>query len=107
MPGSPEDVSDLPLFQRVGYTPYSDTGTSLEAAHAAVPRAVTDEQRVLEALRARPDTDEGLGERLELAGNSVRPRRRSLVKKEKIEHGGEYRQTRSGRRAKVWRVVDA
>ncbi len=98
-------MSDLPLFQRLSYTPYSDLDTSLEAAHKAVPRSMNDEGRVLEALRQKPDTDEGIGDRLELPGNSVRPRRRSLVQKEIVEHSGLYAKTRSGRRAKIWRVI--
>lgn len=99
--------SDLPA---VAYTPSSDTETSLEAAAAIVPRAHTDAARVLEALRARPDTDEGLGERLGMSGNSVRPRRRGLELEGLVEHDpgedgeGRHALTRSGRRAKVWRA---
>lgn len=108
MPGPSKDssdVSDLPLFQRVAYTPYSDEDTSLEAAFRAVPRANTDEHRVLDAILAKPDTDEGLGRRLKLAGNSLRPRRRSLEQKGLIEHNGAYAKTLSGRRAKIWQVT--
>lgn len=96
------DPSQTDLFGKVGWTPFSDTDTSLEAAHKVVPRAVTDERRVFEAIVTKPDTDEGLGERLRLPGNSLRPRRRSLEQKELVEHTGEYRETKAGRRAKVW-----
>lgn len=96
----------LELVQRIPRVPYSDTDTSLEAAAKAVPKAMPDEQRVLAALRECPDTDEGLGRRLNLEGNTVRPRRRSLELKGRVEHSGEYGVTAAGRRAKIWKVVD-
>jgi predicted ArsR family transcriptional regulator len=102
-----EQLELLPLAQRIPRVPYSDTDTSLEAAAQAVPSAMTDEQRVLAALTERPDTDDGLGRRLRLEGNTLRPRRRSLELKGLVEHSGAYGLTAAGRRAKIWRAVSA
>lgn len=110
------DLSDLPLFGKpkpkpdlgIAGTPYADAETSLEAAAAMAKtgKAGTDERRVYEALRAQPDTDDGLERRLGLIHQNVSARRRSLVLRGLVEETGEHRQTGHGRRAKVWRVKE-
>jgi hypothetical protein len=113
---------DLPLFTERGnaaqdavdallakppVTPYADGDTSLEAAahQASTGRATTDEKRVYEALLARPDTDDGLEVRLELKHQTASARRRGLVQKGLVEWSNRYGQTRSDRRAKIWKAV--
>lgn len=113
---------DLPLFAERGMAarnavdallakppvvPFADGDTSLEAAaiQARSGRATTDERRVYEALRAHVDTDDGLEIRLEMRHQTASARRRGLVQKGLVEWTGQYGQTRSGRRAKIWKAV--
>ena len=62
---------------------------------------------VLQALAERSGTDEELSERLNLSGNTVRPRRGELESDGLIAHRGELRTTRSGRKARVWEITIA
>lgn len=121
-PPAPDDpryqdgLGDLPLFAerttppalaRPPLVPSCDADTSLEAAHhqARSGQARTDERRVYEALLASPDTDDGLEARLNMRHQTCSARRRGLVQKKLVEWTGDYRPTRSGRRAKVWRTI--
>lgn len=51
-------------------------------------------------------TDEELAERLGLAGNTARPRRRELAQRNLVSDSGARRTTRSGRKAIVWVAVE-
>lgn len=51
-------------------------------------------------------TDEELAERLGLAGNTARPRRRELAQRNLVADSGVRRLTRSGRQAIVWVAVE-
>lgn len=95
------------LLGKPPVVPFVDGDTSLEAAahQARTGRATTDERRVYEALLARPDTDDGLEVRLDLRHQTASARRRGLVQKGLVEWSNRYGQTRSGRRAKIWKVV--
>ncbi len=85
--------------------PSSNDETSLEAAVVlAKTSARALERRVFDALEADPHTDQELEELLELPGNTVRPRRRSLVQRGLVHDTGLRRKTHSGRRAIVWSV---
>jgi hypothetical protein len=90
------------------HTPTAGTDTSIRAAamvtkrHRAAPRGTSQIERVLAAVRRRPQTDEELETDLALTGNSIRPRRRDLVTRGLIRDSGRRRPTRSGGEAIVW-----
>lgn len=92
---------------KVAWAPSSDDDTSLEAAGQVSKsgRARIILERVLDAIAAEPATDQQLEQRLNIPGNTVRPRRRQLELDGLVEHSGEYRPTASGRRSKVYRVT--
>ena len=77
----------------------------MDAARAIDPHLARLEALVLAELRRRGAWG-GCNHELEawlgLAGNTVRPRVRNLVLRGLVKHGGEYRITPSGRRARVW-----
>lgn len=84
------------------YIPGSET--SKEAARRIVPHIPTDEERILTALRERPDTCDGLEERLDLKHQTASARIRGLVKKRRITKTIRTALTRSQRRAFVYEV---
>lgn len=92
---------------KVAWAPSSDDDTSLEAAAKASRSGRTRIvlMQVLDAIAAEPATDQQLEQRLNIPGNTVRPRRRQLELDGLVEHSGEYRPTASGRRSKVYRVT--
>ena len=94
-----------PVPCAVHYRPYVASETSIEAA--AATNARRDRDRVLEALRSRPDTDDGLEVRLSLPHQTASARRRGLVLEGLVRESGEHALTRSGRRAIVWEVTSA
>jgi len=51
-------------------------------------------------------TDEEIAERLGLAGNTARPRRRELAVRNIVADSGTRRTTRAGRKAIVWVAVE-
>jgi transcription initiation factor IIE alpha subunit len=82
--------------------------TSREAAHSISGVSRRDRQRVLAYLTEHTvgATDEQLSEALSMAGNTLRPRRRELQKRELIKDSGRTAPTRSGRSAVIW-IVNA
>ena len=105
--------------------PYSDQDTSKEAAESIEPHLARMEKQVLDEIRlfsmkytdqnmttgevttgCLGRTDEEIEDATGLKHQTASARRRELVLKGLVEHTGEYRRTRSGRRAKVWRVKE-
>lgn len=89
--------------------PFSDTQTSFDAALAIEPHLQKLERVVLECIQKWTAltfgiTDERVSEETGLSGNTVRPRRGSLVEKGLVEWSGLTRRTKAGRPAKVWRI---
>lgn len=80
--------------------------TSVAAAKAVTPeKRGTQRAKILELLSAcGPLTDEEIGERLGLSGDSVRPRRVSLVDDGLVVQAGEGT-TKGGKRAVKWGMV--
>lgn len=78
--------------------------TSLHAYNLILPRTVLLRERILDALRLMPMTDEQLQGALSLEGNVERPRRVELVKMGQVVASGETRPTRASRPAIVWRI---
>ncbi len=79
--------------------------TSRLAAKAAAPRAKRIRDRLLAAfmdIGSHGLTDEEAQARLDLPGNSQRPRRRELERLRIIVPSGRTRPTASGRLATVW-----
>ena len=109
------DQLALPLASRPepkpgpAWTPASDDASSLEAAAYVAKTGVAARVRrqVLAALVADPATDQQLEQRLGVAGNTLRPRRKELLDRGLVEHTGDFRPTPSGRRSKVYRVTPA
>jgi hypothetical protein len=81
--------------------------TSLDAAKVIEPGAGTDRMRVLMALRdagSRGMTDDELQDALNMPGDTERPRRISLCEVGLVWASQEWRKTRSGRDAVVWKA---
>lgn len=79
--------------------------TSVSAAEAIRPDANRLRAVVLEAIRgAGRDgmTDEEIQERLNMIGNTARPRRRELQLAGLVRDSGNTRAVKSGRKAVVW-----
>lgn len=90
-----EQQLEFPMYQR-----HSDTS---RAAAEAIKLSVTLIQAaVLTTIEKAPATDDELCRRLDMQGNTLRPRRVELVKKGLIKDSGEKRKTSSGRKAVVW-----
>ena len=53
------------------------------------------------------DTDEEIQISLGMNPSTVRPRRRELVLLGRVMHDGRFKSTMSGRRARIWVVMDA
>ncbi len=93
---------------RPGEQPYSDGGTSREAAVAAEAVAPKDRARVLAFIRCRGAQgaiDDEIEVALSLSHQTASARRRELVLAGLVTEAGEKRLTRSGSPAKVWRAV--
>ena len=95
-----------------GTPPHQDVDTSLAAAEEIRPHINRLHAVVLQCLRAMDDaTDEQIQDSTGLSGSTVRPRRGELIKLGLVELArnsmGEpiKRVTRSGRSARVYRVV--
>lgn len=74
-------------------------------AHESVkPRLNTVKNALLQALAARPQTDDEMEMMLDMSHQTVSACRRSLVKEGWVESTGNLRQTRTGRQAQVWRI---
>jgi hypothetical protein len=79
--------------------------TSRAAAQAAVPMAMGLRARVYEAIKARPDTPEGIAKRLREPVYNVRPRCSELATKHKIIDIGLRGEAMGGGEAIVWKVA--
>lgn len=79
--------------------------TSREAAEAIRPQVPNLQVRVLEFIKANgPVTDSAIIDGLDLAPNSVRPRRIELMHAGVIRQGGTIVQA-NGRKAATWVIV--
>lgn len=94
------------LFTAYPHAPGSKgQDTSRAAAQAVAPSAESMRAIVLRALRRRgPSTPEEIAVWTRLDLMSVRPRFSELKALGQIETNGETRQSRTGKRAKVWRI---
>lgn len=80
--------------------------TSAAAAIKAYPKTGTKRAQVFNAIRLFNGlTDEEIENTLNMAGNTVRPTRVSLVRDELVIDSGQTRPTRSGNEAIVWVVA--
>lgn len=79
---------------------------SCEASQAIKPAAKTLRAQVLNYLLARPEgaTDEEIQDDLDMNPSTERPRRIELLTDHLIFNSGQTRETRSGRKATVWRA---
>ena len=101
------------LFTYAAVRPYA--GNPPSQSHSDTSRAAAESMRgklselhvrVLDALRFHgPMTDENLCDVLNLQGNTLRPRRREIELMSYVIDSGGRRNTRSGRKAVVWRLV--
>lgn len=90
------------------YVPFSEPGTSREAADSVRESAAGMEAAVLELLRSVYPaglTDAEIEQRTGLGPNTARPRRVGLVLKGLVKDSGQRRATASGRQARVWVVL--
>jgi hypothetical protein len=79
------------------------TETSVKAAKRALPRSGSKRAQVFNYLATVPGaTDEEIEQALNMAGNTVRPRRISLVHDQLVFDSGVRRKTRCGNDAIVW-----
>lgn len=78
--------------------------TSIQAAASLSRKTLRGQAHaILEALSVQPNmTDEEIGTRLGLVGNTVRPRRGELVAAGLVTDSGLRKLTRSGRKAVTW-----
>ena len=96
----------LPLVAYDGRPPrqrHSDT--SHEAADSVEVRLGRLQRQVLDYLARGGATDEEIQDRLNMAPNTERPRRRELQLNGLVRDSGERRLTRSGRKAVVWEAM--
>lgn len=95
------DLFSTPFYQR-------HSTTSLEAAQSMRPERINDmHKRILDYLKTHPSgaTDETMGDTLEIAPNTLRPRRRELQLWGHIKDSGHTEPAKSGRRAVIWTIV--
>lgn len=81
--------------------------TSEAAAEEALPNAGTQRRRLWDFLEERGEkgaTDEEMQEHLGMNPSTQRPRRVELVERGLVYDSGEKRDTRSGRKAVVWKA---
>lgn len=91
---------DIPPYQK-------HSNTSQEAAEQIMPKAGTLRAMILEYLQARGvqgATDHEIQQALGLEGSTQRPRRVELYRMGLIKESGQ-RETKSGRKATVWRSM--
>ena len=101
-----KSASGLPLFMEP--TPvHNGTRTSVDAAHAIKPHAVTLRGRVLTFLAGCADgaTAEEVEAGTGLRGNTVRPRLVELRESGCVRDSGRTRKSASGRACVVWEFV--
>jgi hypothetical protein len=80
--------------------------TSKEAYKSILPHLSGMKARVLQAIRNSPSTDDNLEMLLDMRHQSLSACRRHLVKDGLVEESGDYLPTRSGRKARVWRITE-
>lgn len=91
-----------------GRPPAEEVDTSRGAADDIEPHANTLRWLVLQKIREQGEhgaTDDELESMLELRHQTCSARRRELVLLGRVKHGGAYRLTSSGRKARVWVAV--
>lgn len=87
--------------------PYVRVSTSLFAAKEIKDGAAVLKMKVYSFLKAHgPATDEEMQSNIPMAANTQRPRRRDLQLNGLVVPTGEFRRTRAGRKAMVWKVRD-
>jgi predicted ArsR family transcriptional regulator len=104
---APEPEEVLPLFAAARAPAQRHSETSRAAAESLDAETLNAlQRRVYDLLGAEPAglTDEEIGDRLGLGGNTARPRRIELARRGLVVKVG-TRKTRSGRSADVWRRV--
>ena len=92
----------LTLWDAPPYQAHS--ATSRKASASIKGKAGSLRAQVLAVLKTEALTDEEIALRLNLAGNTARPRRVELLAAGLIEQNG-IRKTASGRNASVWQAV--
>lgn len=87
--------------------PSSNGTTSKAAARALSPgKAASDRERIYDTIRELgPLTDEEISMITTIDGNTVRPRRVSLVESGRVRDSGRTKLTLSGRKAIAWEAV--
>jgi len=100
-------MTDTPsLFDAYPDAPgFKARDTSAAAAEAIAPHAKSLRARVYDAIKAKPDTPEGLAKRLREDVMNVRPRTSELAARGLIEDSGARGVSRCGKGAIVWQVV--
>ena len=84
----------------------SETSQAAAEAVDASGNADATRGRILAALvRYGPMTGQEICERTGIIGDTMRPRRRELLKRGLIRQTGEKRKTKAGRDAEVWEAV--
>ena len=89
--------------------PHNGTDTSRDAARSIKPGAITLRARVfdyIEGMGLSGATDHEIVEALGMQLQTVNPRRNELVNLGLIVDSGDRRKTPSGRKAKVWKVIN-
>ena len=97
-----------PLPDMLGQPPAVNVPTSLAAADAIKADAATLRRKLLDYIMeqgSRGATDDECQVALDMAGNTQRPRRVELFQAGKICMAPMMRNTRSGRKANVWRAI--
>lgn len=102
-------MTDLFSYTRPynGRPPFQKHSETSRAAAVSMRRKIGKlHVRVLEALRVHGSlTDEELCDVLAMQGNTLRPRRRELELVDYVVDSGKCRNTRSGRKAVIWRLT--
>ena len=78
--------------------------TSFDSSRAIAPTHLTDQARVLAALKACAATDQQLQGLLRMDPSTQRPRRVRLVELGLIRDSGRTAKTLSGRNATIWEI---
>lgn len=97
-------MNQADLFAYPDAPGYKARETSRAAAEAAAPMAMSLRARVYEAIKAKPDTPEGVAKRLREDILAVRPRFSELSARGLIEDSGTRGPSRGGRASIVWWV---
>ena len=104
-----DGAAQIPLFsarREAPARPYSDTGTSLQAAAKLDPgRAKSQRSKILRLIRMSPRTDHDLAESMGIDGNTIRPRRWELVHRGWIRDSGVTDVLPTGRRGTLWEIT--